>query len=535
MWELLVRMRSLNRRHMALIAVGAVLIVLLGSTVAAAGRGTPAGLPLRGLPGERVGAAALPTLELRVDARGHDPRAVRLKLDGTPVDGRIDGDTVVYHPERLADGEHTFAAEIPPSGPLGFLRTGPGAFANFTVDTTPPELELTASDAPTTFRQPMTVRGKAIGADRVSIGERSATPDADGRFEITLPHALVAGDVVAADAAGNRTVRKIENGLDLGHMKAVHVTAHAWTYDPMREGVLELARQGRINTVQLDIKDEDGLVGYDTRVGLAHEAGAVEKLYDPAAVLRQLHDMGLRVVGRIVAFRDPAVAEWAWHAGHQDWVVQDPSGQPYSSKYGAIAFTNFAHPAIRDYNIALATEAAKLGFDGVMYDYVRRPDGPLSGMVFPGLTDHPNVSVADFLRQSRDPVHEAGAHLSAAVFGIAVNRPDEIAQDISLISRYVDYIAPMLYPSHWNPGEYNVPDPNAQPYDIVLRSLQDFRSRTAGSSAIVLPWLQDFSLGVSYGDAEVRAQIDATHASGIDGYFLWSPVVSYHGDALGQN
>ncbi|MFI5777569.1 putative glycoside hydrolase [Nocardia sp. NPDC051570] len=529
-------MRSLNRRQMALIAVGAVAVLLLGSMVLGAGRGQPTGLPLRGLPGEHVGAAALPTLELRVDARGHDPHAVRLKLDGTEVTGRIDGDAVLYHPEHLADGTHTFAAEIPPGGPFGFLRTGPGAFATFTVRTTPPELELAAAQsAPTSFRQPMTVRGTAIGAERVRIGEQSVTPGPDGHFEISLPHALVGAEVVAVDVAGNQTVRKIENGIDLGHMKAVHVTAHAWTYDPMREGVLDLARQGRINTVQLDIKDEDGIVGYDSQVPLARESGAVEKLYDAPAVLRQLHDLGLRVVGRIVAFRDPIVADWAWHTGHQDWVIQDPSGNPYSSRYGPIAFTNFAHPAIRDYNIALAVEAARLGFDGIMYDYVRRPDGPLSAMAFPGLTDNPNASIADFLRQSRDPVHDAGAHLSAAVFGIAVNRPDEIAQDITLMSRYVDYIAPMVYPSHWNPGEYNVPNPNSEPYDIVLRSLQDFRARTAGSTAIILPWLQDFSLGVAYGDAEVRAQIDATRASGIDGFFLWSPEVSYHEGALGPN
>ncbi|MFF0493410.1 putative glycoside hydrolase [Nocardia sp. NPDC004068] len=525
-------MRSVDRRQMAFMAIGAVLVLLVGSLVIGAGRGEPTGLPLRGLTGDRVGAKALNGLELRVDARGHDPADVRLKLDGRAVSGRVDGSDVVYHPERLAEGTHTFRAEIPPHAPIGLLWSGPGASATFTVDTTPPGLDLTPSNPPNSFREPIVLRGKAIGAEKVAVGDRSTRPGKDGNFELALPHPMVGANVVATDDAGNETTRPVTATPDLGHLRAVHVTAHAWSYAPMRDAVLDLARQHRINTVQLDIKDEDGMVGYDTRVPLAHDADAVENLYDAPAALRELHDLGLQVVGRIVAFRDPALATWAWHAGHRDWVVQNSVGNPYASKYGPSAFTNLASPEVRDYNIALAVEAANLGFDGIMYDYVRRPDGAMSSMVFPGLADTPTAAVTDFLRRGRDPIHTAGAHLGAAVFGIAVNRPDQIAQDVPSIARAVDYIAPMVYPSHWNSGEYDVPSPDAHPYDIVLRSLQDFRDHTAGTGAFILPWLQDFTLGVPYGDAEVRAQIDAATATGIDGYFLWSPQVSYHTEAL---
>ncbi|MBB5916922.1 hypothetical protein BJY24_005834 [Nocardia transvalensis] len=514
------------------VSVLAIALVVISGSLLGAVRAQPTGLSVTGLPEGPVGAEALRSLTLSVDAREHDPAALRLTLDGREVHKDVAGNIVRYRPGPLSDGEHTLTAEIPPGGLFGWMRTGPGVSKTFTVDTEPPALEVTPPQPVQSYRQPVTVRGKATGANRVTVGTVSATPDASGDFALTVPRAPVGASAVATDAAGNTTARPIGTAVAAPRMKAVHVTAYGWADEGLREGVLAMAREGRIDTVELDIKDEDGAVGYDSHVPLARESGAAAGIYDAPAALKTLHDMGIRVEGRIVAFRDPTLAGWAWHSGRTDWVAQNPSGQPYSSGYGSIAFTNFANPDVREYNIALAAEAAGLGFDGVMYDYVRRPDGPLDGMRFPGLAESPTDSIAHFLRESRDPVRDAGACLGAAVFGIAATRPDQIAQDIRMMSENVDYVAPMVYPSHWGPGEYGVGNPNGQPYDIVARSLQDFRAQTAGTGATVIPWLQDFSLGVNYGDGEVRAQIDAAAATGIDSFLLWNPSVRYHAGAL---
>ncbi|WP_245663362.1 putative glycoside hydrolase [Nocardia inohanensis] len=412
------------------------------------------------------------------------------------------------------------------------LTLGRGDPSRAAADTEPPGLDLIQPDPVASYRDPVVLRGVAAGADRVSVGEQSTQPGKDGAFELRLTQRPVNATVVAVDTAGNQTTRPLTVNVTVPRIRAVHVTAYGWAYEGLREPVLDLARRGLIDTVQLDIKDEDGVIGYDSQVPLARESGAATAIYDARAAIAQLHEMGLRVVGRIVAFRDPTMASWAWHNGRPDWVIQNPSGQPYSSGYGAIAFTNFANPEIRGYNIDLAVEAGQLGFDSVMYDYIRRPDGSLSGMAFPGLAETPSESVAGFLRESKDRVHAAGASVSAAVFGIAATRPDEIAQDIPAMARQVDYLAPMLYPSHWHSGEYDVASPNSQPYDIIFRSLQDFRARVEGTGAGIVPWLQDFSLGVSYGDAQVRAQIDATRDAGYDGFVLWNPGSTYHGGAL---
>ncbi|GAB0107759.1 putative glycoside hydrolase [Nocardia sp. JMUB6875] len=404
-----------------------------------------------------------------------------------------------------------------------------------TAESQPPRLELAPLAAAGSYRDPVVVRGRAIGAKQVAVADRSVQPAADGSFELALPPAPLDTTVVATNGAGDKATAPLKVDVVVPRIRAVHVTAYAWAYDPMRDAVLDMAREGRIDTVELDIKDEDGMVGYDTQVPLARESGAATTIYDAPAALKQLHDMGVKVIGRIVAFRDPTLAGWAWRNGHPDWVIQNAGGGPYSSGYGAIAFTNFASPEIRSYNRDLAVEAGHLGFDGVMYDYIRRPDGGLAGMQFPGLAESPSDSIANFLREIEQPIHAAGSSLGAAVFGIAATRPDEIAQDIPSMARYVDYLAPMLYPSHWHAGEYDVANPNSQPYDIIFRSLQDFRARTAGTNAQIIPWLQDFSLGVAYGDAEVRAQIDATYAAGYNGFFLWNPSVTYHPGAIVPN
>jgi hypothetical protein len=120
-----------------------------------------------------------------------------------------------------------------------------------------------------------------------------------------------------------------------------------------------------------------------------------------------------------------------------------------------------------------------------------------------------------------------------SVFGIAATRPEQIAQDVRLIAPHVDYVSPMVYPSHWAAGEYEIADPLRQPGDIVTASVADFELAVAGSGAAVVPWLQDFSAaGVVYGPPEVRAQIDAAIAAGANGYLLWNSGSFYTAAAL---
>jgi peptidoglycan/xylan/chitin deacetylase (PgdA/CDA1 family) len=236
------------------------------------------------------------------------------------------------------------------------------------------------------------------------------------------------------------------------------------------------------------------------------------------------------VIGRLVCFRDGIMAQAAWKAGSHSEVVQTPGGGEYGG-YGG--FTNFANPVVRRYQIDVAVAAAKAGVDEILYDYVRRPDGPLSTMAFPGLKGTPEQSIVSVLAETHAALKPYRIYLGASVFGVAATRPTEVAQDIPAMAAHLDYVAPMVYPSHWAPGEYGVANPNREPYEIVLRSLESFQKDVRGTGARIVPWLQDFSLGgVRYGPTEVGDEIQGARDAGVHEYLLWDPSVTYSAAAL---
>jgi hypothetical protein len=310
----------------------------------------------------------------------------------------------------------------------------------------------------------------------------------------------------------------------------VHITGAAWAYKPKHDAVMTLLKNHNINAVEVDIKDESGIVNYASTVPLATTVGAIQKLYDVKKMVAEIHAAGGRVIGREVVFHDSKLAKWSWDNGHHSDVLQTAAHEPWKGSYGDFSFTNFASPTVQQYNTDLAVEAAKDGFDDVLFDYVRRADGKLSEMYIPDLTGSPEQAVADFVKKTREALDKAGlsTYLGASVFGISATRPKEIAQDIPMMAPYLDYVAPMVYPSHWGSDEYGLASPINHPYDIVQRSLKDFQKDVKGTSAQVVPWLQAFSLdGVTYGPTEVLAQEKGAHDDGLDGFLLWNAGADY--------
>lgn len=481
--------------------------------------------------GATLGAeASQPTITLTTDAPTDE---LVVTLDGEPLTMTPGANgTLTASLTNLPDGEHTLEAVLTRSFPFGALE----ASRTFTLDTTPPALAILSPTDPVAVGDPVVVRAQVDDLTAsVTVDGAAVAFDEAGNFERSyseVPDAAVV--VVATDELGNAVEQVVPIELALPGapgappMMGVHATGWTWATPILKDPIMEMVDDGLINTIELDVKDEAGDIWYDTEVDLAHEIGAVTVLFDLAEVVEQLHEKGVRVVVRIVNFRDPRLSDYAIETGNLDWVVQNTDGTPYG-QYGG--FTNPFNPEVREYNIALAEEAARLGADDILYDYVRRPD-TLAEIVYPGQNGSPEDAIVSFLAESVTRVNGAGARLGASVFGVAATRPTEIAQDIPRMAEVVDYVAPMTYPSHWGPGEYGVDNPNAQPYDITFRALEDFVDQTAGTRAHVVAWLQDFSLGIDYGPAEVKAQIQAAKDAGVENILLWDAATTYTRGAL---
>lgn len=453
---------------------------------------------------------------------------VTLKLDGKEVEGTQEGDNIVFRPTDLSEGKHTFSASKDGRLP-GRTST---ASETFEVDTTAPVVSIEVPSEPAKMKEAFTLKGKAEGAKTAEVNGESLDLADDGSFSkefATPPRGAV---LKATDAAGNVTEETIKIPVFNAAARSVHITAFGWASSTLREPILQLLKDKKIDNVQLDIKDEDGIIGYDSQLPLAQQAESASDRYVAADALKTIHDLGGTVTGRIVAFRDPKMAGWAVRNGKMDMVIQNESGGAYDAgKYGVAEFTNFANREIIDYNIGLAEEAAKLGFDQIMFDYIRKPEN--SGQVYAGIGDRTAMeAVSDFVKEAAPRVKASGAFVGAAVYGISAFTPISVAQDIPEMAKHLDFLAPMVYPSHWGKGEYGVANPNSQPYDIVNRSVMEFNRLALGTDCVIVPWLQDFSLGVSYGVAEVKAQIKAAADAGVNGFYLWNASSKYTAAAL---
>ncbi len=311
-------------------------------------------------------------------------------------------------------------------------------------------------------------------------------------------------------------------------VRGVHVTMALASLDGKLEEYLALTGEG-LNTIQLDVKDENGEIGFvPSAVPLATKVGAARPYYRPRQAARMAHAKGVYLIGRVVTFEDPRLSE-----GEPELAIKNADGSVWRNDAG-LGWTNPYDKRVWDYNVSIAEVAARAGFDEIQFDYVRFPtDGDIENAVFPGKTaTPPGWVIAKFLHYATKRLKPLGVRVSADVFGLAATRDLGIGQVPKRLAKYVDAIYPMVYPSHYGSGEYGLDDPNAAPGDTVAYSLTHFRRELRGGKAKLIPWLQDFSYGRTYGPADVREQIDAARQVGARGYLLWNPLGVYTPGAL---
>jgi hypothetical protein len=311
-------------------------------------------------------------------------------------------------------------------------------------------------------------------------------------------------------------------------IRGVHMTMALASVPGKIDQYLALTKHG-LNTLELDIKDENGEVGFRRpKVALARQVGSARDYYDAFEVARKAHAAGVYLIGRIVCFEDPVLTQ-----NSPRYAIRTTSGGVWTTAAG-LGWADPYDKRVWDYNVSLGEAAAKAGFDEIQFDYVRFPtDGDLSAAVFPKKTSQTKTNViTSFAKYAGERLKPLGVRVSADVFGLSATRNMGIGQRPKKLGAYLDTIYPMVYPSHFGPGEYNLPDPNAQPGRTVGLALRDFDTQLTGLKTRLVPWLQDFSLGRTYTLADVQDQIEAARDAGAEGFLLWNAAGVYTRGAL---
>jgi hypothetical protein len=324
----------------------------------------------------------------------------------------------------------------------------------------------------------------------------------------------------AAKKAAKRPQRRVGPPVP-DEMRGVHVTMALASIPGKIE---QYASTPGLNTVELDVKDENGEVGFHRLAPtLARRVGSAKRYYDPKKTTALLHRRGIYVIGRVVCFEDPILSE-----KRPDLAIQTTGGGVWRNDAG-LGWTNPYDKRVWDYNLAIAKSAVRAGFDEIQFDYVRFPsDGPIESAVFRGKRrEAMSATIARFVHYAANRLRPLGARVSVDVFGLSATRNLGIGQSPRRLARIVDAIYPMVYPSHYGSGEYGLSDPSAVPGRTVGRSLRDFRRQMRGGRARLIPWLEDFTLGGTTTVAKVQQQIRAARRWKTAGFLLWNPLGVY--------
>lgn len=342
-------------------------------------------------------------------------------------------------------------------------------------------------------------------------------------------------------------------------LKAIYMTSCVVGTPSFRAELVKLIGETELNSVVIDIKDYSGYISFvpkDEKLKEFVSARCVAP--DIQEFVKSLHDKNIYVIGRITVFQDPVLTK-----KRPDLSVKKKSDGTTWHDYKGLAFTDPGAREVWEHHVAIAKEAYAIGFDELNFDYIRFPsDGPMSDILFSwsGAREKSEV-LQDFFVYLFKEIKPTGAIISADLFGMTTTNTDDlnIGQILEKAEPYFDFLAPMVYPSHYPPRFNGYDNPNKYPYEIVKFSMDEAVKRFIATTTKVAlrgvspistttkpflypkksarieklrPWLQDFDYGGNYDVVEIQAQMKAVYDAGLTSWMLWSPSNKYTRGAL---
>ncbi|GAU76137.1 putative glycoside hydrolase [Fusibacter sp. 3D3] len=299
--------------------------------------------------------------------------------------------------------------------------------------------------------------------------------------------------------------------------------------------LIDLLDKTELNALVIDVKDDNGFLLFYSEAAEKYNPKANEHIYikDMQAFMDKLKAHDIYLIARIVTFKSPLYAR----ANPDKAIVYAGTSNLYSDSDGLL-WASAHNRELWDYNIGVAQEAAKWGFNEIQFDYVRFP--AISKKVNIDYRNPENESqtatIQKYLMHAYEELKPYNVYIAADVFGWAATSINDvgIGQHWEAVTNVVDYICPMMYPSHYGTNNFGLSVPDAFPYETIDRSLKDAFDRNTNvmTPARIRPWIQDFTAGwvkghISYGAKEVGAQIKALEDNGIHEFLLWNAKNNY--------
>lgn len=407
--------------------------------------------------------------------------------------------------------------------------------------------------------------GAATGFAFVSNDKHISSADTDlVQEEVTNTAAVVGASVQVKDGVVHLPTPE--------PMYAIYMSQCVVGTPSFREDLVELIESTSLNAVVIDIKDFSGTIGFQTEDPRFAEATLVScGARDMQAFIKELNDKGIYVIGRITVFQDPHYTSLFPAQAVQS--ISRP-GEPWEDHKG-LAFVDVSSQEFWEYIVRLSEEAYAIGFDELNYDYVRYPsDGPMKDADY--VNDNKAEALETFFKYLYEQVSPLGVTMSADLFGYTTVLADDlgIGQQLERALPYFDYIAPMVYPSHYNKGFAGLSNPNDDPYKVIHTSMVEAVRRAEDTQTVVRsfdgspiledeitpahtnelgefvatstkkvptgyytkdihdklklrPWLQDFDYGKDYTPEDIEAQIQGTYDAGLTSWYFWDPANRY--------
>ena len=329
------------------------------------------------------------------------------------------------------------------------------------------------------------------------------------------------GDDVIQETQQPEEEKQVEQVLP-SQAKGMHLTVYAAASQFHKTRTNDLLDNTEMNAVVIDIKEIDGDISVkNVANGLSYST----KVPSVLPFLKEVKSKGMYAIARIVVFRDNVMPR-----KKPELAVKNPDGSIWQDRKQLTWLNPYKQGAV-DYILELAEKTADMGFDEIQFDYIRFPsDGNTKNCRYG--VEHSSTTasaaIVDFLKQAKKRLSPKGIKISIDVFGLTTTEKTDmgIGQKIVEMTEQVDYVSPMIYPSHYNNGEYGIPNPNKEPYRTVYIALQGAKKRIPVEK--LRPWLQDFSMkGVKYGPEEIKAQIQACYDCDVKTWLLWNAACKY--------